>query len=341
VDVIGSFVQIFRRNRMAVSHTEINLKGKPVTVPCLEVEEKTIVVLGKWIKMASVHDENWIEGEGVKDPERVLAEINAQCLRADVFTFAQKVPDTRPKYQYPMEWDNVAAIALTTYADWWENRIPQESRKNVRRSAKRGLVVRTFTLNDEMVRGIADIYNETPVRQGKRFPKYGMDFKVIKAEAALIADRSEFIGAFAGNELVGFVKLVYLGKVASILSFLSKNKHFDKRPANALIAKAVEISCAKEMSYLLYGRYTYGRKQSSPLTEFKRRNGFEKVELPRYFIPLNFKGEIIVRLRLYRGLLGILPGGVINLVLWIRSWLLQRLKWRLRGSPKLEGQTPD
>jgi len=309
---------------MPVTLTPIMLKGRPVPTPSIAFEGKTIVSMGKRIRMASVHDENWMEGQGVRDPEKAVAEIKSQGLKADVFTFGQKVPEIAPKYQYPMEWDNVASIDLTTFEDWWENKIPQESRKNVRRSAKRGMVVRTFVLDDKMAQGITDIYNETPVRQGKKFPKYGMEFAAVKAEASLIPERSEFIGAFVGDELAGFVKLVYLGNVASILSFVSKNKHFDKRPTNALIAKAVEISCAKGMKCLLYGRYSYGRKQASPLTEFKRRNGFEKVNVPRYYIPLTLKGQVAIALNMHLGLIGMLPGGVVDLLVRARARIFEK-----------------
>ena len=50
-----------------------------------------------------------------------------------------------------------------------------------------------------------------------------------------------FLGAYYENELVGFIRLIYVGKEASIIQVLSKMKHYDKRPTNALISKAVEI----------------------------------------------------------------------------------------------------
>ena len=79
-------------------------------------------------------------------------------------------------------------------------------------------------------------------------------------------------------------------------------RHFDKRPANALIAKAVEI-CEPQrvISHLIYCSYIYNDPKSS-LTEFKRRNGFEKVLLPRYYIPLTPKGRLALNLGLHRGL---------------------------------------
>src|SRR5438552_1655252 len=83
--------------------------------------------------------------------------------------------------------------------------------------------------------------------------------------------------------------------------------HHDKRPANALIAKAVEICEAKGVRYLTYGNFHYGNKGIDRLLEFKIRNGFEAILMPRFYVPLTLKGALCMRLRLHRGLLGILP----------------------------------
>lgn len=315
---------------MSLEFTEISLRGRLVKRPSVAVEDRVVLSLGKWVRMASVHDEVWLEGDGVKDPEAVLARIRG-VLPADVFTFAQKLPDIGPKYEYHMEWDNVAAIPLTTYADWWENRIPQESRKNTRRAGRRGVTARIAILDDEFVRGVTEIYNETPVRQGKPFPKYGQDFTTVKRDISQLLDRSLFLGAYHGDELIGFIKLVFIGKVASILSINSKNCHFDKRPTNILMAKAVEIAVEKKMTHLIYGRYTYGNKAASPLTEFKRRNGFEQINLPRYYIPLNWRGRVVLALNLHRGLVGMLPGPVVDFLVSARAWMMEKKAHRNAG----------
>jgi hypothetical protein len=58
--------------------------------------------------------------------------------------------------------------------------------------------------------------------------------------------------------------------------------------------------------------------------EFKRRNGFEQLNFPRYYVPLTLKGKIFVALRLYRGVVGLLPGPVLNLLLKIRDRIYAR-----------------
>ena len=89
------------------------------------------------------------------------------------------------------------------------------------------------------------------------------------------------------------MKIVYRGDVASILQMLSRASHHDKRPANALIAKAVELCEAKGISYLTYGMFNYGNKRASSLRDFKIRNGFEEILVPQILRPLDEMGEAL------------------------------------------------
>jgi hypothetical protein len=97
------------------------------------------------------------------------------------------------------------------------------------------------------------------------------------------------------------------------LNFAPKACHKDKKPANALLAKAVELCDAKGITYLTYGMFNYGNKRESPLREFKERNGFEEVLVPRYYIPLTFRGAVCLKTGLHKGPLGILPHSLITL----------------------------
>ena len=320
---------------MATNLFEVRIKGKTCFVPSGQIEGSTTVVHGKWLKIASVHDEEWLEGPLVKDPGKHVSEMRRLKLKADLFTFAQRIPDCRPKYAYRHEMDNVAALPITTFAEWWEKRLPQESRKNVRRAGRRGVTVRTVPLDDRLVEGITEIYNETPVRQGVPFGHYGKNFATVKKEVSTLMDHCEFLGAYLGEELIGFVKLAYLGPVASILHIVSKEQHYDKRPTNALLAKAVEVCCERGKSFLIYGKYIYGNKTGSSLTEFKHRNGFEQMLFPRYYIPLTLKGRICLRLGFHRGLLGNLPPSLIALLLRARSWFVSLAVRSAKPKPPL------
>jgi len=307
---------------MQTDSVDISVKGRLVKVPATRIEEHTIVSTGGWLKIAELFDEPW-QTEPVRDPAATVTALKAAPLRADIFTFSQKLPDTQPKFPYALVWDNVAAVSITGYDQWWE-KLPQETRKNVRRAGKRGVEVRSTIFDDTLVQGIKRIYDETPMRQGRRFWHYGKDVAAIKRENASYLDRSEFVGAFLNGELIGFLKMVYIGKTARIMQILSQNAHHDKRPMNALLAKAVEICAARGMSHFIYGQYIYGNNNDASIIEFKRRNGFDQVLLPKYYVPLTWKGAAAIKLGLHLGLRRLLPRKVENSLLALRARFLQK-----------------
>ena len=297
---------------------QISVRGRPSIVPVNRIGTQTVITTGKWIKSACIHDEDWLETEGMGDPDVFIKQLSQRDPRADIFTFAQQVPDAEPRYTYPFDRISVAAVPLTTYADWWDA-LPQESRKNVRRAERREVTVRLASFDDAFVQGIKGIYDESPVRQGQRFWHYGKPLETVKRENSSYLERSCFIGAFYREELVGFMKIVFAKGLARMMQIDCKSAHQDKRPANALIAKAVEISVARGMTHLIYGNYVYGNKRQSPLTEFKRRTGFEEFLIPRYYVPLTLKGRMVVQFKLYRGVLGLMPSGLIDFLLKLRA----------------------
>jgi hypothetical protein len=311
---------------MSICQTEIRLKGKAVCVPSAQIDGRTVLVTGKWLKLAAVKDEDLVEGESVSNPDSFVSQLREKGLNADIFTFSQKLPDITPKSTYHLEWDNLAVIPITTFSDWWEKRVESSVRRAVRKATKLGVVVKLVEFDDAFVNGIVSINNETPIRQGKTFWHYQKDFEAVKLENSTYAERNAFLGAYCEDELIGFIRITYVDKVASIIQLLSKMKHFDKRPANALIAKAVEICEQKGMSYLMYCNYVYNDPKSS-LTEFKRRNGFEQVLVPRYYIPLTLKGKVALKLGLHRGLKNQIPKPLMIQLLKIRSiWYGRRLQ---------------
>jgi len=298
--------------------TLIRVKGEPELVPSTRIEERTIIRTGKWLKVAAVQDEDLVEGESITDPVSFVRRLKRSGLKADVFTFFQRLPDTTPRYQFQMEWDNVAAIPISTYSEWWEKRTDPGVRRAVRRATKSDVVLKVADFDDAFVEGIVRINNETPVRQGKPFWHYEKSFDAVKLENSTYADRNVFLGAYWQNELIGYIRMTLVGTVGSIIQLLTMTKHFDKRPANALIAKAVEVCEQKKLSHLMYCNYVYNDPDSS-LTEFKRRNGFEMVLLPRYYIPLTLKGRVALRLGIHRGIAKLLPKPLLIRLLKLRS----------------------
>jgi len=307
---------------------EICVKGKWLSFPTLEACGQTIVIKGKLIKIAALDDEQFAENE-VVNPDGCIERVREQrhIARADIFSFAQKLPSITPRYQYPMELESIAVAQTGSFTEWWEG-LPQESRKNVRRSQKRGVTIGLHAFDDELIRGISDVQNESPFRQGRKYPHYGKSFEQVKRLHSGIIDRSDFICAYFEGRIIGFLKLVYRGGIASILQLNSMLAHYDKRPSNALLAEAVKLCEAKSIGQLTYGRFNYGNKRDSSLRQFKTRNGFKELLVPRYYVPLNSWGRLCVSAKLYRGLFDILPPEVIAALLTARD------KWNARRVAK-------
>jgi len=58
---------------------------------------------------------------------------------------------------------------------WWD-KLPQETRKNVRRSQKRGVLVTVKEFGDDLIRGLMELNNDSPERQGRPNTHHGKTF---------------------------------------------------------------------------------------------------------------------------------------------------------------------
>jgi hypothetical protein len=291
----------------------------------MQLENKKIVISGGFVKIASVEQE-W--EEDLENPAEFVDKVKAVGLNADLFTFWQRVPNTEPQYAYHMEWDNMALIPIKDFKYWWEKQTDATARNKIRKAEKKGVIIKEVDYTDHFVRGIMDIYNESPVRQGKPFWHYGKDFETVKKMNGMYLDKSHFIGAYFNDELIGFIKLIYGNNSARTVQILSKVEHRDKAPTNGLVAKAVEICAHKNIGYFIYDRWA-----DSSLGDFKRNNGFQKIELPRYYIPLNTKGAIALKLGLHHGVAEILPDSLKSRLKHLRTqWYERKTKSRFRVS---------
>jgi hypothetical protein len=278
------------------------------------------------LRIASLEDELDID---LNDPQHMIEAIRQnRGTRADVFTFIQRVPDLAPRYQYHMEWESMAVLEYHDYHHWFNELIDFRCRNKVRKAEKKGVEIRRADFDDDFVRGIMNIYNESPVRQGKRFWHYGKSFEEVKAANTTHLDRSDFIGAYYQGELIGFIKLVYGDRTARTEQIISKLEHRDKAPTNALISKAVELCDQKNVPYLIYGVWSTGS-----LGEFKQSSGFRKVDLPRYYVPMNVRGKIAIRLGLYKGTKERIPARIRDELTRIRrQWYQNRPSFGKRTS---------
>jgi hypothetical protein len=122
------------------------------------------------------------------------------------------------------------------------------------------------------------------------------------------------IGAFHEGELVGFIMLSNAGRFGITGQIISSIKHRDKSPNNALIAKAVELCEQQRLGYLIYLFWT-----DDSLAEFKRRCGFEPVKVPRYYVPVTWKGRLAIACGAHRGWKAMIPAALKSCLKSMRS----------------------
>jgi len=312
--------------------TEISVRGKWIRVPSFVSGAHKILTKGQFLKVASVHDEAWMDSE-LENPEACIAQLRSQRPRADVFTFAQMPFGTDARYAYHCEPDSIAVAKVDDFKAWWES-LPQETRKNARRSERCGVRVEVKPFDDTLIRDLVALNNSSPLRQGRPYTHYGKSFEQVKKDHLSFIDRSEFLCAYFEDELIGYIKLVFRGpRLASILNILVDDKHRDKRCANALMKKAVERSHETGRTHLTYGFFHHGNKRDETITLFKVRHGFEEVLSPRYYVALTLRGKLAVAAGLHRGLLFVLPSKVLATVVDLRSkWYNFKTSFKRRCS---------
>lgn len=277
----------------------------------MKVCDKEIRIEGRVIKIARLEAEKYHFLRD-QEPELIIEGLRKSTNRVDLLTFLQGLPESAPKYAFPMEWDNLAVLPVSTFDHWWQHQIKSVPRNRARQAEKRGVTIREVPFDESLVKGIWEIYNECPIRQSRRFPHYGKDLETVHREAATFLDYSVFIGAFLSDKLIGFIKLVRdeTGTQAGLMNILSMVQHRDKAPTNALIAQAVRSCAERRIPYLVYLNFAYRGNEESTLTRFKEINGFQRVNLPRYYVPLTRLGWAAFRLGLHHRFVEYLPGPV-------------------------------
>lgn len=283
---------------------ETLVAGRPTTITCLEVAGQTYSLSNGPLGVVRLEDE-WFDD--VKDPETAIVALKESWRRPDIFTFWQRLPDCEPRFDFFRVWETIAVLPVLGFRHWWDSQIKPATRNLVRKAERKGVEVREVVYDDDFVRGMTEIFNETPIRQGRRFWHYGKDFETIKSQFSRYLFRETLIGAYHDGELIGFLMLGNAGRYGDVGQIISKIRHRDKSPNNALIAKAVAVCESKRLPYLVYAYWTDG-----PLADFKRHNGFEAVSLPRYYVPLTRRGRLALALRLHAGLKDVVPQPLRN-----------------------------
>jgi len=121
--------------------------------------------------------------------------------------------------------------------------------------------------------------------------------------------------------MIGFVKLVHdeTRMQAGLMNIVSMVRERDKAPTNALVAQAVKSCAERGISFLVYSNFAYGKKQRDTLSDFKERNAFQKMDLPRYYVSLTGLGTLALRLGLHKKLTDHVPEPVLAKIRVLRN----------------------
>lgn len=295
-------------------------------MPAVRIDGNVVVRLGRCPAIAKFADEEVVQGRPVRELESFCAAVRQSGLGADVLTVSSLHCKGNQKSAVVAEAESLAVIHTESFDEWWTNRLSQDGRKNVRRAEKKGIVVREAVLDDAFVKGIKEIYDETPIRQGRRFWHFGKSLEAVREENGTFPERSWFLGAYSGSMLVGFIKVIQADEFGYLIQILSKQADQDRRPTNALIAAAVKQCELRGLKYLVYGNYRYGAKGEDSLSEFKRRNGFTELEYFRYYLPLNPMGRLMIAAGLHKGWKALLPRGLAVTARSVRAKLLRLVR---------------
>jgi len=289
------------------------------------VNGQDVRVSGRLYKIARLDAEVY---RYMPKPEDVIETLRRLKSGADVFTFTQRLSDPEPVFDYYFEKANYAVIEVSSYEQWWNKQIGFKARNKARQAEKKGVEIRRFTLDTASVEAIHAVYQETPIRQGRKFPHYGKSVEQVQRDLSTYPEDSLFIGAFFEGVMIGVVRLVLDDRreQAGLMTIVSMIAHRDKAPTNALVAKAVEVCAEIGVKRLFYSSYAYGNLSRDSLTDFKERNGFLRVEVPRYYVPLNLWGKIGLRLGMHHRLIDRIP----------ESYSKKLREWRRKRNERME-----
>jgi len=286
------------------------------------IDGKEVVVTGRFLKTARLRSEAHVP---LEDPLRLVEQMKGARLRADIFTFVQSVTDRAPKHPFPVQLDQMAVLPLTTYDDWYTKKLYNKPRNMVRKALKSGVEIRLEDLSEPLVQGIKAIYDESPIIQGKRNYHYMEDLETVKKAHSRYLDRSQFITAYYSDQLVGFAKVTFSAECGFLINFASMISHRDKAVSSALLAKVVEICADRKSRCLVYG--VWGSGGTRGLVEFKVANGFECVEVPRYYVPLTWLGSIALKAGVHQSVVRKMPAWSLEAAAKMRKgWNMFRVR---------------
>ena len=247
------------------------VKGQPARIQCADIFGQRYAVARGPVTILGLEDD-WYED--VSDPEAVIETLrSSRGFKPDLFTFWQRLPDTEPKFKFRIEWEEIAVLPIESYDHWFNRQIKSRVRNQIRKAEKEGVTVRETTYDDEFIRGMTAIFNEAPVRQGRRFWHYGKDFETVKRQFSRYLHREDMIAAYHQGEMIGLIMLGNAGHFGLTGQIISAIKYRDKATNNLPDRQGGRSVCREKASIpllpLLEWRFAW--RNSSAAAASKRR----------------------------------------------------------------------
>ena len=101
----------------------------------MQIEGNDVVVEGRLLKSVRLEHE-W--HDDIQDPETFRVALRKSNVAADLFTFWQRYPSSKQKFNYTAEWEDLAVLPVRSFEEWWSDRIKSRTRGLVRKSEKIG-----------------------------------------------------------------------------------------------------------------------------------------------------------------------------------------------------------
>src|SRR5579872_6982667 len=114
---------------------------------------RNIMLSGRAIRTARLDGETY---RFIEDPEPILADLRQSRQRVDLFTFLQRVPDTSPRFSYPMELDNLAVVEQHSFDHWWNEQLGFKAHNKAKQAEKKGVVNREIKFDEALAHGIQE-----------------------------------------------------------------------------------------------------------------------------------------------------------------------------------------
>ena len=226
-------------------------------------------------------------------PDKALLDA-LRAKRVDLFSFIERSflnRSTHLELGFYGCTETIGLLRIQGFEAWLKS-LPGRERTAIRK-AERTLKTRLVNVDEEFIQSAFRIYNETPIRQCRRYTGFGMTLQDIRLKFSNL-QTSKIIGTYFDNKLIGLMWVELGDQVAAMMSFISLISQRNKNPNNALIAGVVKLCSEKGYHYLTYGNMGY----NPGLDFFKKNNGFRRVAVSRYFVPLSSKGQLAIKLKL-------------------------------------------